>query len=332
MSRTISVCIPAYRGQFLAATIESILNQTRPVDEIIIVDDCSPDDLRAVVAQFNDPRIQYVRNAVNLGVPANYERALHMGMSEYVMLLGDHDLLEPAFMERCAALLDADPAVVLVFPAIVNIDEQGTVVRSYRTDLFPPVAPGWHLARWLVTHTASPITTDTLIRRSALAGLEPWFDPKYWWYGDIHLWIRLAVRGKVGYVAEPVLQRRVRERAHPLDHAEWRSMLACHSIRRDVWHLAFPQGGPLSWWWWLVYTARQDSDGLLLIASKLANTQQGQARVLPAEAMALFSPPGRVLARLLAWLPPWCARLLRRARRRFADHQHQQVVTQDRSL
>ena len=62
-----SVLIPAYKGKFLEHTIHSVLSQNYQEFELIIVDDCSPEDLQAIVNKFSDSRILYYRNEQNCG-------------------------------------------------------------------------------------------------------------------------------------------------------------------------------------------------------------------------------------------------------------------------
>ena len=64
-----SVAIPAYKPQFLKEAIESVQAQSFTDWELIIVDDCSPADLRSIVAPFLlDSRISYYRNEKNFGL------------------------------------------------------------------------------------------------------------------------------------------------------------------------------------------------------------------------------------------------------------------------
>lgn len=313
---SVSVCIPAFRGRFLAATIESILDQTRPADEIIVVDDHSPDNLWPIVARYSELGVRYVRNSSNLGVPGNYTQALSLAQCDYVMLFGDHDLMLPHFVERSAELLDTDPDVAFVFALCDAVDETVQVIQRYPRSLFPPIFEGRRLARWLVTHTASPVNLNTLIRRSALERVEPWFDPKYWWYGDIHLWIRLASQHKVGYVTELLSHRRVREARHYLDDKLWQSELICDRIRRDSWSLAFPDGGAESWWWRMVYAIRRDIAWGRLILSLRARHDRAKAEALPDQARAEFSSLSSGVAGVLAALPPTLIRGIRRVKHR----------------
>lgn len=62
-----SILLPAYKKKYLYECIESCLAQTYSDFEIIIVDDASPEDLKAVVGQFSDIRIRYYRNEKNCG-------------------------------------------------------------------------------------------------------------------------------------------------------------------------------------------------------------------------------------------------------------------------
>ena len=63
-----SVTIPAFKTKFLEKAIQSVLNQTYNDFELIIVDDCSPEDIKSVVDKFKDNRIRYYRNEKNSGV------------------------------------------------------------------------------------------------------------------------------------------------------------------------------------------------------------------------------------------------------------------------
>lgn len=62
-----SVAIPAYKRRYLYEAITSVLSQTYQEFELIIVDDCSPEDIKSVVDQLTDGRIRYYRNERNCG-------------------------------------------------------------------------------------------------------------------------------------------------------------------------------------------------------------------------------------------------------------------------
>ncbi len=315
MPSSVSVCIPAYRGRFLAEAIESVLNQTRRVDEVLIVDDCSPHELERIVSRYESSQVRYIRNAANLGVPANYNRALALARSDYVMLFGDHDVMLPTFVERCARVLDENPEASFAFSAASAIDENGEVLTDHPSGLFPPVFSGDRLVRRIVTHTSSPINMDTLIRKSCLDSLPEPFDPTYWWYADLPLWIRLAHGAKVGYVPERLLHRRVREPEHLLHREPWRSRLVCERIRKSYWQFTFPKANLASRAAKAVYALRRDIAGLTLALSLRARQTGTTPLRLPREANPLFSPGARVLLSVVARCPLVFAKQARRLHR-----------------
>src|SRR5215472_12094568 len=134
MRGSVGIAIPAYgRGHHLAQTLESVLGQSRPVQEIIVVDDCSPDETCEVANSFAHRGVKYIRNARNLGVPDNYNESLKNLSADYVMILEDHDVLESTFVEKCAALLDEDADVTLIGCWIAAIEENtGKTVQVLR--------------------------------------------------------------------------------------------------------------------------------------------------------------------------------------------------------
>ena len=73
-------------------------------------------------------------------------------------------------------------------------------MERYVEDL-PKAMPGHTLLRRLLTRTDCPFSVTAVIRRTAMNGLEPLFDSRYWWYADQYLWLRLAAKTDFGYIA-----------------------------------------------------------------------------------------------------------------------------------
>lgn len=316
MTGTVGIAIPAYgRGRHLRETLESALRQTRRPSEIVVVDDCSPDETGEVARSFGSKGVVYVRNPVNLGVPANYNASLARLKTDYVMILEDHDVIDPTYVEKCAGILDEHADVALTATWIETIDEQtGKSLQVYSTD-FDRVQEGRRLAEYLVTNTTAPLSLTALIRRSALAGLEPWFDSKYWWYADIHLWIRLALRGGFGCVREPLLRMRTREPSHFLADKDWEGLICCDRIRRDAWGAVFPQSSLKTRWKWMRYCAVRDFEGARLLLSQLARGRSD----IPQDAAAMLSPLGRTALAAMAKMPHLMARVVRASYRLVAS-------------
>ena len=108
----VTIAIPAYKSAYLSAAIRSALTQDYQNIELIVVDDCSPEDIKSVVSSFKNPRIRYVRNNVNLGsesVANNWNRCLDLAQGEYFVLLCDDDVLHPDMISSMLALAEAHP-------------------------------------------------------------------------------------------------------------------------------------------------------------------------------------------------------------------------------
>ena len=95
-----SFVLPAYKSDYLQDAIESILQQTLNDFELIIVDDASPYNLESIVKQYNDQRIVFHRNEVNIGgknLVMNWNKCIKYAKGEYVILASDDDIYSPFF-------------------------------------------------------------------------------------------------------------------------------------------------------------------------------------------------------------------------------------------
>ena len=124
-----SVTIPAYKAQFLKEAIESVTSQTYNDWELIIVDDCSPENLEAIVKPFlADSRISYYRNEKNCGavnVVDNWNICLSHCTGDYVICMGDDDRLQLCCLEEYQRLIAQHPGLNVYHARTQIIDEAG---------------------------------------------------------------------------------------------------------------------------------------------------------------------------------------------------------------
>ncbi|MGN0090790.1 MAG: glycosyltransferase family 2 protein [Alloprevotella sp.] len=121
-----SILIPAYKTDFLYEAIESCLKQTYQDYEIIVVDDCSPEDIKGIVAQFDSEKIRYFRNSSNCGaidVVDNWNRCLEYARGEYVICMGDDDCLFSNCLSEYVALIEKYPHLDVYHGRTEIIDE-----------------------------------------------------------------------------------------------------------------------------------------------------------------------------------------------------------------
>lgn len=92
----ISICIPAYnRADKLNPLLDSIFIQNYANVEVVICEDKSPerDAIRKVIEKRDDKRIKYYENNINLGYDANLRETIYRATGDYVVLMGNDDLM-----------------------------------------------------------------------------------------------------------------------------------------------------------------------------------------------------------------------------------------------
>ena len=126
-----SVTVPAYKAQFLAECIDSILAQTYKNFELIIVNDASPQDLDSIVSKYDDPRIRYYKNKVGFGaehVVGNWNKCLEYATGDYIICMGDDDKLLPNCLEEYVKLIEKYPGLGLYHSMTLMINENSEVI------------------------------------------------------------------------------------------------------------------------------------------------------------------------------------------------------------
>jgi abequosyltransferase len=133
----LSICIATYnRAAFIAETLDSVLGQTPPEVELVVVDGASPDRTPEVVAEVvvRHPALRYYRETVNSGVDADYDKAVGYARGEYCWLMTDDDVLVRGAVQRVLAALATRPPLVVVNAEVRNVDLTATL-KSPRLDV-----------------------------------------------------------------------------------------------------------------------------------------------------------------------------------------------------
>lgn len=134
----ISIVIPAYNyARYLPDTLNSVLQQGVDDIEIIVCDDCSTDDTRAVVEGFakQDSRIHYFLNEKNLGATPNINQGIKKANGDYIVLIGADDMLAPGSLNTLKQTLDGHPDCGYAFGRY-------TMINSHNQHI-PLQHPGW---------------------------------------------------------------------------------------------------------------------------------------------------------------------------------------------
>ena len=123
-SKLITV-IPVYNGeQFIEQTLESVARQTVRPDRLVVLDNCSTDRTEAIARTFQGFPCEYIRNAKNLGLFGNCNRALEFAPeTEHLHFLCADDLIEPRFYEILLRELETCDGLGLAYSLDERIDE-----------------------------------------------------------------------------------------------------------------------------------------------------------------------------------------------------------------
>jgi len=173
----LSVILPSYNhAAYLSAALDGLLAQTRPADEILVIDDASTDDSLRVAEDYaaRHPQITIVRNPKNLGCVANLNRGLALARGDVIYCGAADDITYPRLFKSGLALLDAYPEAGMFSARSDIIDAAGQRVAVMPTPL-PCSNPGFidpaAAARFLMREDGWFIGNTALYRRSALADL-----------------------------------------------------------------------------------------------------------------------------------------------------------------
>ncbi|MEM9276814.1 MAG: glycosyltransferase family 2 protein, partial [Cyanobacteria bacterium P01_F01_bin.143] len=108
MNQLVSVIVPTYnRSDLLSRAIASIVAQSYPHWEVIVVDDASQEDIAQAVEQIDDQRIRYVRHAVNLGGSEARNTGIRKAQGEFVAFIDSDDVWLPQKLQRQLEALES---------------------------------------------------------------------------------------------------------------------------------------------------------------------------------------------------------------------------------
>lgn len=200
----ITVLMPAYNVQtYVGNAVESILNQTFPDFELLIIDDGSTDKTPAILSSYNDPRIKIIRQS-NQGVASALRLGIERAAGLYIARMDADDESLPKRLETQKKYLDQHPEAVLVYGLHHLMDAQGEILRTGQGAGFPNVLAKW-LLLWMnvFTHPTVMFRARTLREHQLNYRLETNGAE------DFDLWNRLSLTGEFFFIPEVFIQYRL---------------------------------------------------------------------------------------------------------------------------
>lgn len=207
----VSVLIPAFNAAaWIAEAIDSACAQSYEHLEILVGDNASTDETLAIARSSADPRLRVLEWPHNVGLVANHNLLAQASRGRYLKFLHADDVLYPDCVQRMVELASRDMSIGLVFTprdviatgpgAAAWIDEFGRPHEHFTA--LGPVNEGrvllWELLdagfdNWIGEPSATLVTRDALRD----VGL---FNPRLRQISDLELWLRIALRYRLGFI------------------------------------------------------------------------------------------------------------------------------------
>lgn len=214
----ISVALCTYNGeQYLPQQLESILQQTVPVDEVVVCDDGSQDDTLSILRHFAGNvsfPVRVFQNDTNLGSTKNFEKCLSLCQGDILFLCDQDDIWRADKVEKQVTYLNAHPLVDAVFSnaLVIDDDSQPTGSTIWQEVQFTEGPQ----RRWKagkaheILFDGFVVTGATLaIRRRCVQRLMPFpiHVPKL--IHDAWIALALSLEKKIDFIPEPLIYYRM---------------------------------------------------------------------------------------------------------------------------
>jgi glycosyltransferase involved in cell wall biosynthesis len=204
----VTIGLPVYNSaRHLDETIESLISQTLDDFELIVSDNASTDETGAICMRYAkfDPRVQYLRQRINVGAPRNWNAVFHPARGRYFKWASGNDVCDTTLLEKCVAALERDAGAVLCYGRTQFVDDTGAPTEIYDGDL--PVSderPGKRFEsvrrEWVLNNAQQGVIRTEILRQTGLDRLFP--------NGDLSLMAELALYGRFILLPDILLRRR----------------------------------------------------------------------------------------------------------------------------
>lgn len=194
----VSVAMCTYNGaRYLTEQLESIQQQSRPVDELVVCDDVSQDETVTLLQKFAEEsgiRVRIQVNPVNLGYIRNFEQALHLCQGDLIFMADQDDIWHPQKVEAICNLFQARSELLGITHDGRLVDEQG---QWHGTLKRKQIAQGYGQNNSAITGALSCIHREALDRvlpfPEGCQGHDSWISYVFSWFPERWLFSDLCL-------------------------------------------------------------------------------------------------------------------------------------------
>lgn len=137
MNPKYTIIVPSYNGgEYLKQCVQNVLGQSYGDFELAVLEDGSTDGSLQWLRAVDDARLKVYASPQNLGIVENWARALEIPKGEFMVIVGQDDLLDPDYLQKMDDLIAREPQAALYFSHFRYIDANGHLIRACRA--LPP--------------------------------------------------------------------------------------------------------------------------------------------------------------------------------------------------
>lgn len=222
--KKVSVIIPNYNyANYIIERIDSILMQTYPIYELVILDDCSPDNsvevinkkIQKIKQEYPNLKIQFIINEKNSGgcVFKQWKKGFYAANGDYIWIAEADDSAENDFVENLIKPFD-DPEVVLSYCESARIDGENNLIRERSDDLYDMCRTGewnksyiWDGKKEIIEHLS---VTNTILNVSSVMWKKQDYSEifekagEFKVAGDWYIYYNILKNGKISWCSKPL--------------------------------------------------------------------------------------------------------------------------------
>lgn len=208
----VSIIIPVYNSErFLRESLDSILAQTYPRIEVIIMDDASTDSSPEIVSSYGD-QLNYHRQAQNRGIYGNANDGIALARGELIAVYHADDIYEPTMVEREVAAWRRFPSVGAIFCMDTFVNATG---QPYGKLTLPPEVAGGRPLNYPVILNALLtyknrflICPTSMVPAAVYRAVGGYRDAEFRNTSDLEMWLRIARKYPLVILEEYLLRYR----------------------------------------------------------------------------------------------------------------------------
>jgi glycosyltransferase involved in cell wall biosynthesis len=205
----ITIILPVYNGgNYLIASVNSVLEQSLTNFELLIIDDCSTDGSWEYLNNIIDPRIKLFKNETNKGLFYNLNYLITQSNTELIKLWAQDDIMLSDCLQTFFAFFEIHPEVGFAYSQRIMIDENGFDKENNKVDNTPEIiSKELHSTIAYYTGSIAGNIANVCIHKKSLekVGL---FNESMKISADFDMWVRIAEFFPVGHINQKLIKLR----------------------------------------------------------------------------------------------------------------------------